>query len=99
VDPFPVTYEQADQIWGQVSDRYAETAANYHRTTGNVPKAWALVCGADPNRVFLHYECPKLATLRFWGHVEVNCSRIAAADWARPDDWCDCSLTCTPFAP
>ena len=83
-------------IWGQLSDRYAETAANYHRTTGNKAQVWALVYGADLNRVFFHYECSKLATLRFWGHVTVQCSKVADASWQRPADWCDCSLTCTP---
>jgi hypothetical protein len=95
VDPFPVTYDQADLIWGQLSDRYAETAANYHRATGNKAQVWALVYGADLNRVFFHYECPKLATLRFWGHVTVQCSKVADASWQKPSDWCDCSLTCT----
>jgi len=99
VDPYPVTYEQADLIWGQFSDRYGETAANYHRTTGNVVQVWALVHGASPTRVFFHYECPKLNTLAFWGHVRVNCARRADASWQVAADWCDCAATCTPCPP
>jgi len=94
VDPFPVTYDQADQIWGQLSDRYAETAAAYHEDTGLKVQAWAVVYGASLTRVFFHYECPKLQTLRFWGHVQVQCARIANPDWQVPADWCDCSIDC-----
>lgn len=96
VDPFPVTYDQADRIWGQASDRYAETAAAYHRDTGLVVETWALVYGASLTRVFFHDECPRLQTLRLWGHVNVHCAAVQSPSWENAADWCDCSVSCTP---
>jgi hypothetical protein len=96
VDPYPVTYVQWDQIWGNASDRYAETAATFHWSTQTKVKAWAYVTGARSTGIFYKYECPMLGTLSYWGHVEVRCSAVADADWENPLDWCDCTATCTP---
>ncbi|MEY2669386.1 MAG: hypothetical protein RJA59_2024 [Pseudomonadota bacterium] len=95
VDPYPVTYQQSDLIWGQASERFVETAARYHRATGNKVKVWAYVVGARQGGVFYQYECPFLGTIAFWGHAEVHCSKVADADWSNPADWCDCSTNCT----
>jgi len=46
VDPHPVTFDQADLVWSQYSERYAEMAADFLRDTGVKVKAWCFVEGA-----------------------------------------------------
>jgi len=86
-DPFPVTYEQADAIWGEYSARYAGMAERFATATGRPVKVWCYVEGAKPGRVFARYEYPELRNLEKKGLVELYFARSVDADWERPDDW------------
>jgi hypothetical protein len=98
VDPHPVTFDQADLVWGQYSERYTEMAADFLRDTGVKVKAWCFVEGAGASRIFYEYECPRLWTLQFWGLVEFACARSRTADWRNPADWQPCPSNCVPPA-
>jgi hypothetical protein len=86
-DPFPVTFEQADAVWGQYSQRYTDMAAPFFETTGRPVKAWCFVEGAHANRIFYTYELPELAQLEAAGAVQVFFAKTQDADWQNPDDW------------
>lgn len=86
-DPYPVTFQQADDIWGQYSQRYAETAYAFQSATGNAVKTWCYVIGARANRIFYVYELPKLRELEAAGAVQVFFAKTQDANWQNPDDW------------
>ncbi|MFA5879697.1 MAG: hypothetical protein WC860_05930 [Candidatus Margulisiibacteriota bacterium] len=87
VDPHPVTFVQADEIWGQYSQRYAEMAIKLKQKTGNVVKVWCFVEGAKKNRIFFSYEFPKLVELENQGVVRVFFAQNTSANWTNPSDW------------
>lgn len=86
-DPFLVTFQEADDIWGQYSQRYAEMAIAFQQQTGNPVKAWCFVQGAKANRIFYVYELPKLRELEAAGVVRVFFAKTQDADWQNADDW------------
>ncbi len=86
-DPHPVTFQQADDIWGQYSQRYADMATFFLQETGNPVKAWCFVEGAKSNRIFYVYELPELAMLEQAGAVRVFFAKTRDADWQNADDW------------
>ncbi|MFA4874350.1 MAG: hypothetical protein WC956_02805 [bacterium] len=86
-DPHPVTFAQADDIWGQYSQRYTDMAVPVQEATGNRVKAWCFVEGARANRIFYVYELPELASLEGGGAVQVFFAKTQDADWQNPDDW------------
>jgi hypothetical protein len=86
-DPFPVTFEQADEIWGRYSQRYADMATTFTQATGMTSKAWCFVEGAKANRIFYMYELPELAAIEAAGGVAVYFAKTQDADWQNPDDW------------
>lgn len=87
VDPYPVSFDQADQIWGQYSQRYADLAAVFHAATGSPVKAWCYVQGAKANRIFYKFEYPELQALEANGDVQVFFAKNIDADWQNPNDW------------
>jgi hypothetical protein len=98
-DLFPVTFEQADEIWGRYSQRYADMATPFTQATGNTAKAWCFVEGAKSNRIFYMYELPELRTLEAAGVIAVFFARTQDADWQVPDDWIEgTSNAPTPIA-
>jgi hypothetical protein len=86
-DPYPVTYAQADLIWGLYSQRYTEMASLFSQATGRTVEAWCFVQGARAVRIFYSYEFPKLATLEALGDVIVNFALTTEADWQNPAQW------------
>jgi len=86
-DPFPLTFTEADVIWGQYSQRYADMATSIAALTGQPVKSWCFVEGARANRIFYMYELPELRTLEAAGVVTVYFARTQDADWQDPDDW------------
>lgn len=86
-DPKPVTFEQADQIWGQYSQRYADMARLIKKATGKTVKVWCFVQGAKENRIFYKYELPELRELERSGDVQVFFAKIQDSDWTKPEDW------------
>lgn len=86
-DPHPVTFEQADQIWGLYSERYTEMARLIKLATGKTVNAWCFVNGAKANRIFFMYEYPALQTLESEGVVTVYFAKNDLADWTDPNDW------------
>lgn len=86
-DPYTVTFAEADDIWGQYSERYADLARNFTSATGLAAKAWCFVEGARANRIFYTYELPELETLEAEGVVTVYFAKTTDADWENPDDW------------
>jgi len=88
-DPFPTTFAQADQIWGQYSQRYADLARTFYTATGNVVQVWCFVNGAKANRIFYTYELPELIKLETEGVVSVHFAKTDLSDWTVPGDWTD----------
>jgi len=88
-DPFPVTFAKADQIWGQYSQRYADTASLFYKATGNVVQVWCFVNGAKANRIFYTYELPELTKLEKEGVVSVHFAKTDLSDWTVASDWID----------
>jgi hypothetical protein len=86
-DPYPVTSAQADDIWGQYSQRYADLAEPIRQATGKPVKVWCYVQGAKANRVFYKYELPELRSLEQKGAVQVYFAKTQDADWTNPRDW------------
>lgn len=86
-DPYPVTFAQADEVWGEYSSRYTEMAGLIARATGNPVKAWCFIQGARANRIFYTYEFPVLRRLEGEGVVEVHIATNVASDWTQPADW------------
>lgn len=83
----PVDYATANLIWGQYSQRYAETARSLKAATGKKIDAWAFVKGAKADRIFYKYEYPVLQQLEREQVVKVHCAKKPDADWRNPDDW------------
>jgi len=86
-DPYTVTLSQADDIWGQYSQRYADMAELIRNSTGNPVNVWCFVEGARANRVFYKYELPSLRKLEQKGVVRVYFAKMKTANWTRPGDW------------
>ncbi len=86
-DPHPVTFAQADTIWGQYSQRYAEMASRIRSSTGITPEALCFVQNARANRIFYSYELPILVSLEAAGDVRVFFALTSEADWTNPADW------------
>lgn len=87
VDPYPVSFSQADAIWGAYSQRYTDMARYLKNATSKKVQVWCYVQGAKANRVFYTYEYPELVTLESEGVVEVHFAKKADANWKNPDDW------------
>lgn len=83
----PLTFHQADEIWGQYSERYADMAREFARTTGLPAKAWCFVIGASKTRIFYTFELPELEQLESEGIVKVFFAKTQDADWKKSDDW------------
>jgi len=86
-DPHPVTVAQADQIWGQYSQRYADMAKKIRQATGKPVRVLCFVQGAKANRIFFTYEFPELKTLEQSGDVQVFFAKTQDADPNNPADW------------
>lgn len=86
-DPYTVSLAQADGIWGQYSERYADMAGLAYRATGRPVKVWCFVEGARANRVFYTYELPELRRLESEGAVMVYFAKTRTANWTKPSDW------------
>lgn len=86
-DPYPVTPQQSDAIWGQYSERYAMMAVPLYEATKNPVNVWCYVEGARANRVFYTFELPILEDLERDGVVTVRFAKERTADWTQPDDW------------
>ncbi|VVC02846.1 Uncharacterised protein [Candidatus Burarchaeum australiense] len=87
VDPHPVTFAQADAIWGVYSVRYADMAELIKKATGKKVEVWCFVQGAKPDRIFYTYEYPELQKLEREGVVEVHFAKTVDADWLNESDW------------
>jgi hypothetical protein len=86
-DPHPVTFQQADDIWGQYSQRYADMAEPIAQSTGKPVKVWCFVEGARANRIFYTYELPELRALEQKGVVRVYFATKKTANWTTASDW------------
>jgi hypothetical protein len=86
-DPFPVTFADADEIWGQYSSRYTDMAKPISLSTGKPVKVWCFVQGARANRIFYVYELPQLRQMEQQGFVQVYFAKTQDADWTKPEDW------------
>ena len=87
VDPHPLSLKQADEIWGEYSERYADLAVYFKEATGKKVQVWCYVENASANRIFYTYEYPKLEELEGEGVVEVHFAKTQDADWKNPQDW------------
>ena len=89
--PYPnqnrLTFAQADTIWGQYSQRYADMAVGLYQQTKKPVKVWAFLGGASKTRIFFTYEYPELQKLETLGYVIVNCTLNPNAVWTNPNDW------------
>jgi hypothetical protein len=83
----PLSFAQADQIWGQYSQRYADMAVELSLQTGKPVNAWCFLGGAKRNRIFFTYEYPELQKLEAGGYVTVHCTYNPDANWQNPSDW------------
>ncbi len=101
----PLTFEQADVIWGKYSQRYADMAQEFYLRTGKPVKVWCFVEGARKNRIFYAYEYPELQRLERAGVVRVYCAKNQNAKWTNPNDWtvglgsASCNKDSAPVAP
>ena len=86
-DPYPVTFAEADEIWGLYSARYTGMAEPIALATGKPVKAWCFVKGAKANRIFYLYELPQLRQMEQKGFVQLYFAKIPDADWMKPEDW------------
>ena len=95
-DPYNVTLQQADVIWGEYSERYTELAGIIRNATGNPVQVWCFVQGAKANRIFYTYEYPMLQRLEAQGIVRVHFAKSQDADWKNPDDWNEGTVSSPP---
>jgi hypothetical protein len=86
-DPYNVTVQQANDIWGLYSQRYANMAVLIKKATGKPVQVWCFVQGANPDRVFYKYEYPELKRLELQGVIEIHFAKTMGAVWKNPDDW------------
>jgi len=86
-DPNPVSFGQADEVWGEYSQRYTDMAGQFKQATGNTVEVWCFVQGAKANRIFYKYELPELTALERDGVVRVHFAKIQDADWTNTADW------------
>ncbi len=87
MDPQPVTFAEADVIWGEYSARYTDMAELIAQATGKPVKVWCFVQGARANRIFYQYELPQLQLMERNGYAQVFFAKTIDADWTKPDDW------------
>jgi hypothetical protein len=86
----PVTPGDADEVWGQYSARYAETALQFWMLTGRPVKFYCFIAGARRTRIFYTYEYPVLRALEELGAATVYFPRsngAGVADWTQPATW------------
>lgn len=95
-DPYNISFAEADAIWGEYSERYADMAVLFKQATGKKVQVWCFVQGAKPNRVFYTYEYPELVKLEKEGIIEVHFAKNPDADWKRPQDWIRGTENATP---
>jgi hypothetical protein len=88
-DPYDVTFKQADDIWGEYSERYAGMATLFKEATGRPVQVWCFIQGAKANRIFYMYEFPELVKLEQQGAVIVHFAKNQDADWRNASDWYD----------
>ncbi len=86
-DPYPVTFADADEIWGQYSARYTDMIEPIALATGKPVNAWCFVQGARANRIFYTYELPQLRLMEQKGLAKVYFAKTPDADWTIPADW------------
>lgn len=86
-DPHPVTPEDADEIWGDYSQRFAQTAELIYEATGVPVKALCFVQGAKANRIFYTNEFPMLKKLEATGAVKILFAKTPDADYSNSSDW------------
>jgi len=91
-DPHPVTFQQADLIWGEYSRRYADMALMLKNATGRQVQVWCFVQGAKQNRVFYSFEYPRLLELQEQGVVALHFAKSQNADWRNQADWSDAPM-------
>ena len=99
LDPYPVTFEQADAIWAAYSTRFAEMAELISKATGKPVKVWCYVEGAKPTRIFYNYEFQVLKKLEEKGIVEVYFAKTQQSEWDNPADWMNGTLNVPIHAP
>ena len=95
----PINLDQADQIWGQYSQRYADMAVKLYYVTGMAVNAWCFVKGARADRIFFRFEYPELQKLESQGYVKVHCTKNPDADWQDPNDWTEGTLSANCLPP
>lgn len=86
-DPHPVTFAQADQIWGSYSQRYIDVASLERIATGKTPEAWCFVTGGKANRIFYVFELPELRSLEAKGNIIVHFATTPEAHFDHPSEW------------
>jgi hypothetical protein len=94
-DPHPVTFAQADQIWGAYSKRYTDTARLIRQATGITIESWCFVEGARATRIFYTFELPELISLEATGDVYVHFAKSSSSSWQDHTQW----ITGTTNAP
>ncbi|MFA5112892.1 MAG: hypothetical protein WC529_01200 [Candidatus Margulisiibacteriota bacterium] len=94
-DPHPVTTFEADLIWGEYSQRYADMATLIRQATGITVEAWCFVQGARATRIFYAFELPELTLLEAAGDAYVHFATTYEASWLNPGQW----ITGTTNAP
>ena len=86
-DPNPVSLDEANKVWGQYSQRYADMAGLIKKATGKPVEAWCFIQGAKAGRIFYAYELPELTGLEKSGDVQVFFAKTPDANPANPADW------------
>jgi len=86
-DPDPIVQTEADIIWGEYSERYADLAVLFKEFTGKPVEVWCFIQGAKANRIFYTYEFPELQKLEKEGVVNVHYAVKDNADWLNTYDW------------
>lgn len=72
IDPYPVTKQQADQLWGTFSKSYVNMAIWIKKATGRKIEAWCFIKNALKTRVFFTIEYPELKKLEQKGIVNIH---------------------------
>ncbi len=86
-DPYPITPDDADEIVGEYSARYAGMAEYIARATGKPVNVWCFVHGAKPGRVFSRYEEPELKRLEADGFAVIYYAKSLESRWDNAGDW------------
>jgi hypothetical protein len=99
VDPFPVKLHEANTIWGQYSQRYAQMALDANSATGKPVDVWCFIENAASDRVFYKYELPVLKDLESIGVVRVHFAKKLDAKYNNPADWIHGTANAPPAGP